>query len=44
MKTKNLLPCLGEALTRNRVLPALIAALSLLAVGQAPAPTLQENQ
>src|SRR5947207_2305108 len=39
MKTKNLFPCLGEALVRSWVLPALIAALNLLSVGQAPAQT-----
>src|ERR1041384_4535750 len=34
MKTKSLFPCLGEALMRSRVLPALVAALNLLPVGQ----------
>ena len=34
MKTKNLFACLGVALVRSRVLPALIAVLNLLPAGQ----------
>jgi hypothetical protein len=36
MKTTILLPCLGEARMRSRVLFVLIAALNFLSVGQAP--------
>jgi uncharacterized repeat protein (TIGR03803 family) len=39
MKTKNQFSCLGVALLRSRVVPALIATFNLLSVGQAPAQT-----
>jgi len=39
MKTKNLFPCLGKALIRSWILPALIAALKLLPAGRVTAQT-----